>query len=89
MDYTEIENLIASDRLGEAVTELDRLIAADSSDARLYFLRGKANWRMDRRSAAITDYEHAVALDPDSEAAPALAMARDIMDFFNPDLFNP
>lgn len=89
MDYKSIEKLIADDRLPQALSELDALIAAVPGDARLYFLRGKVNWRLDRRSAAITDYEHAVAIDPDSEAAPALALARDIMDFFNPDLFNP
>ena len=89
MDYKSIEKLIADDRLPQALSELDELIAAVPGDARLYFLRGKVNWRLDRRSAAITDYEHAVALDPDSEAAPALALARVIMYFLIPDLFYP
>lgn len=103
MDYKDIERMIADDRLDEALNALDGTITEvsarlDESDhetdlnrqvARLFFLRGKVNWRLDRRGAAITDYERSVALDPDSEAAPALALAREIMDFFNPDLFNP
>lgn len=80
---------------GEAVNVLTLAIAQalkeddTKSLAQLYFLRGKTYWRLDRRGAAISDYERAVALDPDSDAGPALTLARDIMNFFNPDLFNP
>lgn len=45
---------------------------------------------MQRHAAAMADYERATALDgPDSAAATALAMARDVMDFYNKDLLNP
>ncbi len=57
--------------------------------ARLYYERGRLYWKCGRRGEAISDYEHAASLDPDSPAATALAQARDIMDFYNTDLYNP
>ena len=38
---------------------------------------------------AITDYEHAVSINPNSPAKIALENARDIISFFNPDIYNP
>ena len=91
---SEYETLMTADRTEQAVDLLTQVIESENycspkEKAHLYYLRGKALWRLDKRGAAISDYEHATALDPDSEAAPALTMAREIMDFFNPDMFNP
>lgn len=57
--------------------------------AELYFLRGKAYWRMGKRQPAVVDYAEAVASNPESPARLALEHAGDIEDFFNPDLLNP
>lgn len=91
---SEYEILMASDHPEKAIELLDRAIerAGDlpaTEQSRLYYLRGKARWRLDSRGAAISDYEQAASLDPASEAVQALAMTREIMDFFNPDMFNP
>ena len=72
--------------------ELKRLNAAIEAkpSAELYLQRGRLLWRMQRHAAAMADYERATALDgPGSAAATALAMARDVMDFYNKDLLNP
>ena len=37
----------------------------------------------------MSDYNHAVALDPQSPAAEALKLCNEIMDFYNTDLYNP
>lgn len=84
-----IERLMSDDKLAEAVGLLTEEIGRDAEDAVLYFLRGRAYWRMDMRKEAITDYEHAVALDSDSPARPALELIHSVMDFYNPDLLNP
>ncbi len=92
MKASEIQELIKNDRLAEALAELNELInnAADGREgAELYYLRGNVHRRMGQIPAAITDYEHAVALDPSSPAAAALEMCNDILGFFNPDQFNP
>ncbi len=85
----KIERLMSADRLSEAVGLLTEEIARDADDATLYYLRGRAWWRMDMRKEAITDYERAVALDPGSPARPALELIHGVMDFYNPDLLNP
>lgn len=97
-----IERLVAEDRLQEAVGRLSDMIAETTSDGRraadpddartvagLYFRRGKLLWRLGNRSSATSDYARAAALDPASPAVKALEHARDVADFFNPDLYNP
>jgi Flp pilus assembly protein TadD len=84
----DIDALIAKQDYASAITALDELIKQEPS-AELYFNRGKLCWKLGRRSDAITDYEHAVELDSASPAAHALEVVRDIMNFFNKDLYNP
>ncbi|MBO4944137.1 MAG: hypothetical protein J6C91_02605 [Muribaculaceae bacterium] len=73
----------------QAIEILDRIIAADSDNADALFLRGKAFWRLGMRDRATADYSAAAHLKPAGPAARALENARDIADFFNPDIFNP
>ena len=94
-----IQQLIDQNRLEEAVAEVTKLIDAAESDSsqpasampidELYTLRGRLLWRLQRHADAVNDYERAVAVNPRSEAATALEWARDVFDFFNPDLLNP
>ena len=68
---------------GEELTALDAAIAAlgETDTARaadLYMQRGRQLWRMQRHAAAY--------VRPD---AAALAMAREVMDFYHKDLYNP
>lgn len=99
MEY--IESLIADGRYDEAMVALDSAIAASDMSyaggdkapaeylSRLYFVRGKLNWRFGCRAAAVNDYSMSVSIDPMSPAATALAQAKDINDFHAPDLYNP
>jgi Flp pilus assembly protein TadD len=84
----EIAALVAQGDYVTAITALDELIKQEPS-AELYFQRGKLCWKVGRRSDAMTDYEHALELDPESPAGHALEMAHDVMNFFNKDLYNP
>lgn len=85
----DLEALLASDRPDEVITEATRLIAACPYDASLLFIRGKAYWRLGNRRAAMSDYAASASLNPSGPATRALEQARDIADFFNPDIFNP
>lgn len=84
-----IEKSLKEGRLTDAIEAASRIIAEDGKNERAYFLRGKAYWRLGERSHAIADYKEAVELNPASPASAALEHARDIMDFYNPDLMNP
>lgn len=86
----EIDMLLSQNFLDKALGMVDRCIGAGEGNLdELYFYRGKINWRRGLNALAITDFEHALAINPDSKARHALEMARDVTDFFNPDLLNP
>lgn len=87
--FQKIEELINENRLEEALLLLNKKIEDDKNNDKAYFCRGKVYWKMGNKSQAITDYEHAVDINPDSPARIALDNARDIISFFNPDLYNP
>ena len=87
--FQKIEELINENRLEEALLLLNKEITIEKNNDQLYFQRGKINWRLGNKSQAITDYEHAVDINPLSPARIALDNARDVISFFNPDLYNP
>lgn len=88
-DNDEIRRLVAEDRYDEAISRLDQAIENEADNAALWYERGRVYWRLGQKSNAISDYEEAVYLDPDSPARHALELARGVMDFYNPDLLNP
>lgn len=84
--------LVGEGRYDEAMAAVDAAVAAASAEAdkaEALRLRADLNWKLGRRARAISDYEAAVAADPDSPARQSLDMAREVMDFFNHDLYNP
>lgn len=89
MSHFGIEQMIKDGRLEEAAAELENLIASDCADAKVWYLRGKIWWRTGNSAKAMSCYSKSVALDCNSPAKYALSQARDIADFFNPDLLNP
>lgn len=77
------------DNIKTQISLLTARIEQGAGTADTYFIRGKLYWRLGERGAAITDFNHAVALDPQSPAKAYLNMTDSIMDFFNPDIYNP
>lgn len=87
-----IQQLIEQNRLEEALQSLTSVIDAGVEQDRaeeLLVARGKVHWRMQNYSGAVCDFEKALSINPDSEAGPALELARNIFDYYNPDLLNP
>lgn len=84
----KVDALTKKSGVESAIEYLNGYIDANVSDEALY-LRGRLLWKLGRRTDAMSDYSAAVAINPQSEAAAALAMAQDVMNFFNPDLYNP
>lgn len=84
INVSDPQNLIEN-----SIKELTKKIESNPDDAVALFERGKLFWRLGRRSAAMTDYNAAIAIDPNSPAATALEQAQAIDDFYNHDLYNP
>lgn len=84
METSKIEKLIAVGCIDEA------LVAIGNSDtAEAHYLLGRIAWKQGKRSVAISEYEHSAAIAPDGPGAVALEQVREVMDFFNHDLYNP
>ena len=84
MDIELVQSLFDANRLDEAMALL-----GSADDARALYMKGRIAWKQGRRSDAISLYGRASALDPSGPAAVALEQARQIMDFYNKDLYNP
>ena len=84
----EVEKLISNGQYDDALRKLDAVIDI-TPDAELLYTRGRLLWNLGRKTEAMSDYAAAVDIDPSSPAATALQMTRDIMDFYNHDLYNP
>ncbi|MBD5232948.1 MAG: tetratricopeptide repeat protein [Bacteroidales bacterium] len=87
MNYTDIRKLISANRLAEAAALLPS--PSEAKDAEALYLLGRIAWKEGRKTDAISLYNAALALDPESEAAVALEQASGIMDFYHRDLYNP
>lgn len=84
-----VKATVKNGRLQDAIGMLNGMIEGDANNDTLYFERGKLYWRMGERSKAMGDYAKAKSINPDSPADKALEQAYDVVNFFNPDLYNP
>lgn len=76
----------------DEIVELTRKIdnaTTDSERASLLVSRGRLLWKIDHRREAINDYSEAAELDPEGPASALLEHSMEIINFFNPDLYNP
>lgn len=84
----EVERLLSENKPDDALKVLDKAVEVNN-DAVSFYERGRMLWKLGRKTDAMSDYSKAVSIDPESPAAVALQMARDVMDFYNHDLYNP
>lgn len=71
------------------IAELDELIARCPDDAEAVCRRGNLHWKLGHRAEAMTDFNRSAAIDPNGPGAAAARLTNEILDFFNPDLYNP
>lgn len=64
-------------------------IASNPGNADALYRRGALNWKLGRHGAALSDFNASAAIDPDGPGAVAARGVRGILDFTNPDLYNP
>lgn len=62
---------------------------SDKKLAQEHFERGRKLWAEGLKGQAMTEYNRAIALDPDSPAAIALKMADSVMEFYDKSRYNP
>lgn len=59
------------------------------TEAEELYQRGREAWKHGRRGEAVSLFNESAALDPNGPGAAAAEHAMQIMNFFNPDQFNP
>jgi nicotinate-nucleotide adenylyltransferase len=90
MDITDLKQLVEQNELSKPLEILNEQIQINSSDVELLLLRGRIHYKMQNWGDAMNDYSSVLELDPDhQEAKSGLEMARNILGYFTPDMFNP
>jgi len=90
MDITELKQLVEQNELSIALHILNEQIRINFSDVEALLLRGRIHYKMQKWGDAMNDYSSVLELDPDQpEAKSGLEMARNILGYFTPDMFNP
>jgi len=90
MNITEAKQLFEQNELSKALEILDGLILKDAADFHSLLLRGRIFYKMQKWGEAMNDYSSVLEIDPEnSEAKSGLAMAKSILGYFTPDMFNP
>jgi len=84
MDKDLVQSLFDANCLDEAMALL-----GSADDAWALYMKGRIAWKQGRHSDAISFYGRASAIDPSGPASVALEQARQIMDFYNKDMYNP
>ncbi len=75
--------------LSEAEINLSKAIEGDPLNAEAYFFRGKVRWQSGSLPAAINDFHKVLEINPNhNQARVSMDMAKKILAFRNPDLFN-
>ena len=90
MDIKELKQLVEQNELSRSLEILNERIQSDSNDAQALLLRGRIQYKMQKWGEAMNDFSSVLELEPDnSEAKTGLEMARNILGYFTPDMFNP
>jgi len=90
IDITELKQLVDQNELSRSLELLNELIRLDSTDVSALQLRARIHYKMQKWGDAMNDYSSVLELEPDNpEAKSGLEMARNILGYFTPEMFNP
>lgn len=90
MEIEAIKSLVLQDKFDTALKMLNDQISASPSDVIALQLRGHIFYKMQRWGDAMNDFTSVLEIEPDNaEAKSKLELARNILGYFTPDMFNP
>lgn len=90
MDIAEAKRLFDLNESNKALEILNAIISIETTDIQLYLLRGRIYYKMQKWGNAMNDYAAVLELEPENqEAKTGLEMAKSILGYFTPDMFNP
>jgi len=69
---------------------VDNIIGNDLGNIDAFLLRARIHYKMQHWGDAMNDYYSVLEIDPDNqEAKSGIEMAKSILGYFTPDMFNP
>ena len=90
MGINEAINYFEKNEFVQSLEILNELILKDNSDIQSLNLRGRIYYKMQKWGNAMNDYATVLEIEPQNqEAKTGLEMARNILGYFTPDMFNP
>lgn len=85
----EIKALLEQDKVQQVILLMEDYIRSENQmNDSLYYLLGNAHRRMGDIPSAMNLYMEAIRLNPGSPAIYALSSAKDVMAFYNENLYN-
>jgi nicotinate-nucleotide adenylyltransferase len=76
--------------LTESLEMVNEIILSNKGNRDAFLLRGRIHYKMQNWGASMNDYCSVLELDPDNqEAKSGIEMAKSILGYFTPDMFNP
>ena len=89
-DLQTARQLFEQHELARALQMLKLVLEENSSDSEALLLRARIQYKMQQWGDAMNDFSAVLELDPDNlEAKTGLEMAKSILGYFTPDMFNP
>lgn len=90
MGINEALKLFEQHELVNALQVLNGLILRDNDNVQALNLRGRIYYKMQKWGDAMNDFTTVLEIDPHNQEAKAgREMARNILGYFTPDMFNP
>ncbi len=90
LDIFEAQKLFERDELHKALEVLNILTDRNPSDIESLNLQGRIFFKMQKWGDAMNSYSLVLEFEPENqEAKSGLEMAKSILGYFTPDMFNP
>lgn len=87
---TEAKSLFEKHDLVSSLETISAYIVNDKSNTEALLLRARIHYKMQHWGDAMNDYYAVLEIDPQNmEAKSGVEMARNILGYFTPDMFNP
>lgn len=90
MEITEARKLFEQNELIQSLEILDELIQNEPQNCPALLLRARIQYKRQKWGDAMNDYASVLEIeDENAEAKSGLEMAKGILGYFTPDMFNP
>lgn len=90
MDITEAKKMFEQNEFHRAIEILNEIISVNSFEIHSLLLRARIHYKMQSWGDAMNDFGSVLEIEPENqEAKSGIEMAKGILGYFTPEMFNP